>query len=79
MKFILIEICLIVIYFNSQIKTRTESAIGKREGKIHNKTRMEVIKSAEKRILEDRKEREQSQIVTEKKTAEVTYIHREEV
>ncbi|XP_018018231.1 mitochondrial proton/calcium exchanger protein isoform X2 [Hyalella azteca] len=39
-----------------EIKTRTKAAIGKREGKIDNRTRLEVIQVEEKRIEEDKKD-----------------------
>ncbi|KAF2361004.1 LETM1-like [Trinorchestia longiramus] len=42
-----------------EIKTRTKAAIGKREGKIDNRTRMEVIQVEEKRIEEDKKDMEE--------------------
>ena len=45
----------------SQVKTRTKAAIGKREGKIDNRTRIEVIQCEEKRIMEDKKDMEEEE------------------
>ncbi|KAG0710574.1 Mitochondrial proton/calcium exchanger protein [Chionoecetes opilio] len=39
-----------------EVATRTKAAIGKREGKIDNLTRLEVIQSEERKIAEDKKE-----------------------
>ncbi|XP_068220539.1 mitochondrial proton/calcium exchanger protein isoform X2 [Palaemon carinicauda] len=41
-----------------EVATRTKAAIGKREGKIDNLTRLEVIKAEERKIEEDKKELE---------------------
>lgn len=42
----------------SQVATRTKASIGKREGKLDNQTRIEVIKSEEKKIREDKQEKQ---------------------
>ncbi|XP_071515610.1 mitochondrial proton/calcium exchanger protein isoform X2 [Panulirus ornatus] len=44
-----------------EVATRTKAAIGKREGKIDNLTRLEVIRAEERRIAEDKKELEKIQ------------------
>ncbi|KAK8732531.1 hypothetical protein OTU49_006807, partial [Cherax quadricarinatus] len=44
-----------------EVATRTKAAIGKREGKIDNLTRLEVIKAEERKIAEDKKELERIQ------------------
>lgn len=59
-----------------QVATRTKAAIGKREGKIDNLTRLEVIKAEERKIAEDKKElkvleEEMKQKLAKKKAAEV--------
>ena len=62
--------------------TRTKAAIGKKEGKIDNVIRLEVIKAEEKKILEDKLELQQEieakkikdEIVAKKKQEEVIDI-----
>ncbi|XP_064112867.1 mitochondrial proton/calcium exchanger protein-like isoform X2 [Macrobrachium nipponense] len=69
---------------SEEVATRTKAAIGKREGKIDNLTRLEIIKAEERKIAEDKKElervledkRKQEQLV--KKKAEVK-IDKEEL
>ncbi|KAK7075855.1 letm1 and EF-hand domain-containing protein 1, mitochondrial, partial [Halocaridina rubra] len=48
-----------------EVATRTKAAIGKREGKIDNLTRLEVIKAEERMIAEDKMDRER--LIEEKK------------
>lgn len=60
-----------------QVATRTKAAIGKREGKIDNLTRLEVIQVEERKIAEDKKElavleEEKKQKLAKKKAAEVS-------
>lgn len=65
-----------------QVKTRTKAAIGKREGKIDNRTRLEVIQGEEKRIEEDKKdmEEEKKKKIEAKKKVEVRWDdYKEEV
>ena len=50
------------------MKTRTKAAIGKREGIIDNKTRLEVIQSEEKKIMEDKKDMEEEKKKIEEET-----------
>lgn len=59
-----------------QVATRTKAAIGKREGKIDNLTRLEVIQAEERKIAEDKEElkvleEEKKQKLALKKAAEV--------
>ncbi|XP_064112866.1 mitochondrial proton/calcium exchanger protein-like isoform X1 [Macrobrachium nipponense] len=69
---------------SEEVATRTKAAIGKREGKIDNLTRLEIIKAEERKIAEDKKElervledkRKQEQLV--KKKAEVESLRQEE-
>lgn len=51
-----------------EVATRTKAAIGKREGKIDNLTRLEVIQVEERKIAEDKKELER--VLEEKKLKE---------
>ncbi|XP_042877628.1 mitochondrial proton/calcium exchanger protein-like [Penaeus japonicus] len=51
-----------------EVATRTKAAIGKREGKIDNLTRLEVIQVEERKIAEDKKELER--VLEEKKMKE---------
>ncbi|XP_042232204.1 mitochondrial proton/calcium exchanger protein-like isoform X2 [Homarus americanus] len=51
-----------------EVATRTKAAIGKREGKIDNLTRLEVIQVEERKIAEDKKELER--VEEEKKIKE---------
>ncbi|XP_050716554.1 mitochondrial proton/calcium exchanger protein-like isoform X3 [Eriocheir sinensis] len=58
-----------------EVATRTKAAIGKREGKIDNLTRLEVIQVEERKIAEDKKElavleEEKKQKLAKKKAAE---------
>lgn len=64
-------------YISKQVATRTKAAIGKREGKIDNLTRLEVIQVEERKIAEDKKElamleEEKKQKLAKKKAAEVS-------
>ena len=40
-----------------QVVTRTKAAIGKREGKIDNLTRLEIIRAEEQKIAEEKREK----------------------
>ncbi|XP_066986705.1 mitochondrial proton/calcium exchanger protein isoform X2 [Macrobrachium rosenbergii] len=51
-----------------EVATRTKAAIGKREGKIDNLTRLEIIKAEERKIAEDKKELER--VLEDKKKQE---------
>ncbi|KAK3869374.1 hypothetical protein Pcinc_025309, partial [Petrolisthes cinctipes] len=49
-----------------EVATRTKAAIGKRDGKIDNLTRLQVIKSEEKKIKEDKEQLEKEKEEKEK-------------
>lgn len=46
----------------------TKAAIGEREGKVDNKTKIEIIKEEQRKIQEERKE-----VLEEKRQAEVIF------
>lgn len=54
------------------VVTRTQGVIGEKEGKMDHKTNIEIIKMEERKIEEERQEKEPQTVVQNHKTDEIT-------